>query len=979
MILFNQDKIKLNYHIKDNLVFNIFSLKKMENILDDLLQGKSIDEIGGIQAYYINKDKTNFNSNLDEHIKDMYEIYNIRKEDSYIPDYNVVHDSEYEGDVTTGDEYHAEHFAPNSTEPYMITNTNENNKIFQDFLFNVDNNNEIIELAKTENTRKALINQLAATLGIIPQLIDYYPDKNVSELKKLSELAELTIDMGIADFYSKEYNELIPNKETIDILNGLSVAERQLLTCEMNAAKVTDLCVQFKKQNPGQIFTRDLIESYFYKHLNKDDNLKTKINTNDNVLVNNWTSVKNKSIELFNDSKEYGHRPPRVIEEYVTAQLNKNPRITGNEIYNNFNLKSLMKVAKLNSEILLAICDEINFQEIKDSHRDIIATLYPKELVGYLKDNKFIEYYNKHRNMSDNELKELLENYRNVYNYAMEIKNSIDTGVQHYAHSEDYDMSLVKFDDKKAPIKMIDELKTYKAIQDCKGLEREYNYKFINNDLAIKGRNIEIIDRNYHMYMLPADDYRNFTIGYDTNCCQHYGGAGASCVYKLTSDPYAGAVVIEKNGKVIAQGFVWTDESKDLLVFDNVEFNNDRDVYLFNNIFSGFAKHCPYSNIHVGTSYNEGMQGWGASVSTKDLGVMPTTVNGGRHIYSDYVGHSNARTIKKNGKVLLPESNCQIITHDLIPSKFDIINNLNLSYLLTMGLTIDKVIQLGEKIENNTLSDEEIKEVIIQIKDHKSLLLKLGTLSDELQIWFYDKYPNELEYIKNPCDAIAVKQIEKDPNLIKNISNPSEDMQLAVVKQDGLLISLIEHPTTNVILEAVRQSGYILTQIPQELQTDEIIKEAMKTAPRIILTIPNPSINVIRAAITQEPKIIGLIEQTHFIPEDIKILAVSLDASAILELREVNEPLVKIALDKNASLIRNFQKGFPELKAYAIRKNPMCISVINNPNKDDIRLALSLNPNCANKIRNKDLVEEVLREIQDRNNDNLDDIDLEID
>lgn len=980
MIILNQDKLALQFHSKDSLIFDINSNFNLTKILDDLRSGKSIDEVGGISAYFVSHDGNvpdNFTTD-DEAVINAYKFWQIRKDSSFIPDYHVVHDSEYEGDVNgRGDIFHDEDFQPNSDTPFMTKRINQLNKDYQDYLFNVDSTAKIFPFELDSKIKTdACKYQIAATLGIIPQLLDMYPDVKTSELKKISEIARLAIEEGIAGFYSNEYDELIPTKETIDILLSLNTAERQLLTCELNPVKATDIAVAIKKADKNIILTRDMLERLFYVQTDMNGQLNeetihklTDIKPNSSISVSIINEAKNKATELFTSSKEYGHRVPRVIEDYTTAQFNKDKNMNGNRIFTEFNLKSLMKAAKTKSEVLYALSNELNFNEIKESHINIIGSYYPKELISYLKDNHFAEYYNAHKDMSDNDLKEILEQYRNVYKYAMEIKKSIDDGLQHYAGSSDYDMTLVKFDTDKSPTDLINELREFKARLDCKNMEREYNYKFENNDLAIRGREIEVIDRNYHMYTLPADDYRNFTIGYDTNCCQHYNGAGETCVYKLTSDPYAGAVVIEKGGKIIAQGFVWTDEDKDTIVFDNVEFNNDRDVYLFNNIFSAWAKECPYENVHVGTSYNEGMQGWGASVPSTKLVNMPNTLSD-RWIYSDYEGHNNARTIKKNGRVILPPAvNYQVIKHDIIPSKLDTINNLHLGYLMSLGFTLDKVIEIGEKIENNNLSDEEVKDIISNTSNHKNLLEKLDTLSDDLQLWFYEKYPLELSLIKNPCDAIAVKQIEKDPALIKNIPNPTKEMQIAVVKQDGLLIQMIDNPYEETAIEAVKQNGYALSLIAPEYQTEAVAKEAIKNAPRIILTLQTLTEPVIKAAIEQDPQIIGLIEQKANISDEVKILAVEKNPSTILHMKKnlLTEDIVRKAIEKNGLLIRNFQREFPDLRLTAIQQNPNAISGLIKPTKEEVALALSLNPKTEACIKDKALVAEVLSEIENAN------------
>lgn len=971
MILFNQDNLQIKYHTLDNLVFDINTNYKLEKILDDLREGKPISDIAGIQGYFISRDGKEYKENElnDSLIMKNYELYQERKENSYIPDYNVVHDTEYEGDVNTGDEFHAERFQVKPEGPFMINEQKTLNKAYQDYLFNVDTKAKVYPLSfENKELRKALINQVACTIGIMPTLLEMYPDKTTSELKKISTIAELSVDMNIALFYSDEYNEILPNKETVDILSKLSPIERQLLDCEMNASKVTDICVALKKKSPNTILTRDMVESFFYQHIDEydfgsqlNDEITTTIKLNNDINVTTVTSATETAKGLFENASKYGKRSPGVLPEYVISQFNKNSRTNGNEIFNRFNLKSLQRIAKLKSEVLFALSDELNFNEIKQSHMEIIAALYPKELIPYLKNNKFIEYYNEHKNMSDNDLKQLLENYRQVYMYAMEIKKSIDSGLQHYASREDYDMTLVSFDKNKVPSLQIEELKEYKARQDCKGMEQAYHYKFKDNDLAIRGRDLVVEYQGYKMYMLQANDYRNFTIGYDTNCCQHYDGAGENCVYKLTSDPYAGAVVIEKNNRVLAQGFVWTDESKNTFVFDNVEFNNDRDVHIFEPLFSTWAAHMPYDNIQVGSGYNPGMATWGQPVSSRDLIKMPNTIDT-RYIYSDY--DSRARVIKRNGKVVLPTSACKVSKIDLIPSKLDIINNLGLSYLLSSGLSVSQAIDFGEKIENNTISDEEIKSVISSSKNHESLLEKLGELSEELQVWFYDNYPNELELIKNPCEGIAIKQVEKDPTLIKNIENPSEEMQVSVVRKSGLYFSLIHNPCELAAVEAVKQNGYAIMQMPQTLHTDAVIIEAMKTAPRVILSVSNPSNVALKEAITKEPQLVGLLEQKYMLPDTLKAYAINLDASVILNLKQVTPELVKAAVEKNGLLIRNFQRNFPEMKEFAIRQNPNAIGVINKPTVDDVKLALSIDRNCVSRIKDKELVEEVLNQIR---------------
>lgn len=312
MIILNQDKLPLNFHSEDNLVFDINTNYKLEKILEDLRSGKAVDEIGGITACFIPANKT-FPDDItidDAFIKDAYKYWQIRKENSFIPDYNVVHDSDYEGDVNgRGDIFHDEDFPPNSNIPFMDKQSKDLNDAYQKYLFNVDSTTKVYPFPiDTKAKTDALKYQIAATIGIIPQLLDMYPDADVSQLKKISETARLAIEEGIASYYSDNFNELVPDKDTIDILMGLNTSERQLLTCELNPVKATDIAVSIKRTDKNIIITRDMLEAMFYKnclmngHISEEDIHKLiNIIPNKDIPVTNITQAEQKATELFTE------------------------------------------------------------------------------------------------------------------------------------------------------------------------------------------------------------------------------------------------------------------------------------------------------------------------------------------------------------------------------------------------------------------------------------------------------------------------------------------------------------------------------------------------------------------------------------------------------------------------------------------------------------------------------------------------------
>lgn len=963
MIIYNQDKLPIKYVIDDKLVFDITSDSRLEDILQQLRDGKKPSEINGISGFYISENEIN---KTDNKLLDIgTSTYKERTEDSFIPDYNVVHDDEYEGDVDEGDEFHAEHFQPNSNEPFMNSIETKLFNDYQNFSFNVDSKMNVKGLSlDSKEARNSLMTQIACTLGIMPNLLENYKEATVLELKKMSALGDITFDSNLFDFYANEYPEILPNKNTIEVLKTLSAPERQNFDYIMCPTKIADICVKLKGQSKNLYLTRDLIDAYLYKHIEGIDEFKVNFHSKNNLFIPGLIEETKKEFE----QSEY-HRSPRVIDDYVLAQYEKrtgrNKGQLAKDIVKDFNFQSLRKIAGTKSLVLYALCDELNMNEVKQSHIDIIASLYPLGCIKNLSNNNFIEFYKAHNNMTDEQLRTLLEGY----NYTLNLAKLSET--DHYI--DDFDISDVEFLSDKSIEENIQYIKEFKGKSDCKEMEYKYGYKFENNDLCIKGRNIEIIDGDLHMYTLQANDYRNFTVGIDTHCCQAYTGAGETCVWKLTTEPYAGVVVIEKKGQILAQGFVWTDEAKDTIVFDNVEFADDRKVHTFNKIFSAWAKECPYANVHVGTSYNENMQGWGISIPQNKRAVMPTTLSS-NYVYSDYIGHSNPRAIKKDGRVTLAAyNNYRKIEHNLIPSKYDVINDAGLGYLLSLGFTASKAIEIGNKLTNNELSDEEIKDLIKNSSHHKELLEHLDVMSDDLQMWFASEYPNEKEYIKEPCERLALLELRTKPELIKNIPNPSEEAQILALSQNGLLYSYISNPTYEAAKAAVNNNGYAITLIDDNFKTDELIEIALRTAPRLVLTLNNISDNILNTAINSDPDIIGLLQAKREIPEHIQLNVVENNPTAILNLRNPSENVILKAVEKNGLLLRNFPRANFEIRQAAIQQNPIAISFI-KPTLEECKTALILDRNIEDKIKDKDLVEQAKQElgIDTHNENNLD-------
>lgn len=93
---------------------------------------------------------------------------------------------------------------------------------------------------------------------------------------------------------------------------------------------------------------------------------------------------------------------------------------------------------------------------------------------------------------------------------------------------------------------------------ETKRIEREYEgFKF--EDCVCNLQKTEVEFGKYRAYIMDGQDPRQVMLGYDTNCCQHLGGAGETAMMYGLANPNAGFWVIEdkESGKILAQAECW--------------------------------------------------------------------------------------------------------------------------------------------------------------------------------------------------------------------------------------------------------------------------------------------------------------------------------------------------------------------------------------------------------------------------------------
>lgn len=143
-----------------------------------------------------------------------------------------------------------------------------------------------------------------------------------------------------------------------------------------------------------------------------------------------------------------------------------------------------------------------------------------------------------------------------------------------------------------------------RAQMDIEEIEMYYDVQF--SDCVCNLPKTEVELGRYKAYIMDGQDLRQVTIGYDTYCCQHFDGAGESAMMYGLVNPDAGFWVIEDklSEKIMAQAETWKLDDNSL-VFDNIEFADDRQISQFAPIIAKWCEAAPFNTVLMGDGYNE--------------------------------------------------------------------------------------------------------------------------------------------------------------------------------------------------------------------------------------------------------------------------------------------------------------------------------------------------------------------------------------
>ena len=929
MIIKDLKELAPNYTIFDNTIVEIRSNLSLRDIFIKLKNGEDLGKDVLIQSYVIAKDDkaaiptllTLADTNDEQaSTRPIMEAgageYILRR--SQFPSQFY---SRYVDSRTLQNERQAQHKAA----------MNKREKLFTDYeQFNFRQKG--VEFKEVELDKSLILKEIALALHISPKI--YLEDKPVEDLIRMSKNG----DRLFREYeYATDRNKL-PSFEEIENYEKITPYEKRLIDeFGANPRVLYNALLAVKNQNSGYTLNiRDVLEfeevsynSGFYISNTFVDIIKNR--GNDSATKEVLEKAENAFKEAF-----HGHSP-RILKEYMEGDV----FVTGKKLKNytdedikeavkRFNQKNISVVAKYRSPILFALSNYLNYGAMRADVTELLASYIDKNSLNLMIKNGFPEWLKEHLDTKTTDMAKVLE-------YSFE-----DTKGPDFELEGDEIRGIIKNYDKNLSAKdLVTQITMKKAYDDARAMERKYHYKFEDNELAIKGRDIKVTDGDLEMYMLQKDDYENFTVGIDTHCCQRYGNAGETCVWKYTTDPFAGCVVIKKAGKVVAQAFTWTDEANDTIVFDNMEYANDNNINNYRNIIANWVNAIPYNNMHVGVGYNQHMIGWGKRI--KEMVCLPTTLSK-NHCYSDY--HNDAVALKENGKNLLAiDKPLKVTRIPTFQADYDVLTDKKTAFVLNAnGMSLKEKITFAKSFLKE--QTPEIQKKAVELDGIAIKSIENPTV--EVQKYIVKNWKKYVKYINNPSPEIAEMIIGEDPYKIVSINNPTEAMVCAAVSKDGSLIRYIQNPTKKEIDAALSQNGYAIRYIRQDLLTNDAVELALKTDPKLIALLNNPTPKMQMVAVKKDPNIIGLI---HNPDKSVQREVVKMSPGLINDIKNPDYDAVKDAVKKNGMLIRNFERDFPNLIDVALENNPFAVCVLHSPTKEQVEYAVERNPKVAGMLQ----------------------------
>lgn len=779
-------------------------------------------------------------------------------------------------------------FDPESEEG-LDTISKERPRLFADFeKFQYGQNHDFI---KTEEvlSDKELYESVLDALGVMPALYDEM-DLSVKELISLSYMGR--------NCY-RPWNDLtksnrFPTKKDILTFAELNDYEREAFTASMlNPTFILDV-IEAVKAKPGfESFTisksviNDIIR-YCYSGIDSIEELVNRLTVTPFEVTSEEGRENLDALKTAFEAKF--RRAPRILNEIYTAFLSyynvetlSQEQIT--EIVDTFKLSNVQTIAKMHNPSLLILSKCLNFSEIRKEHLEIFSVYFTPGLIREAEEKGFVEWYQKYKGeIKVSELAGIVKNSKEIGSFDLEIsprdlfiinkqrKGWINAACAYEDFGEHYDFRKMEnvipnrtlvVEDKSAGIRMHmlenDDARIFTAPLDCHCCQNVQTNRSVERMLLAK--NFRTIEETYayvreHLDELRREDYSSNLTGV---------GAGGGCVLNEIADPFACVTIWEdsKTGETIAQADTHYDAESNTLIYDNIEFANDRDVGKIYDVLAAYAENSTFSNIHIGTGYNQHMTSVGRPIGTKayvhyeEMCKRNLSHQSRAHFYSDYhaSGASGARAIKKDGQLLMDskkfasafrvekqeEETFPYLTHPLS--------------LLFSDYTVAERKDLMERYETQDAQNLTENE-LIKIAGYKpNLLAEFEELPLKIQYAIVTdevvKHWENLKYIKNP--DMALFEAAMDEKLANVRKFPAEKITKEawqkILEKDGTFVEFLprKYYSKEMFLTAIKENPFSVKYIEKvcpESDRNEYLAQAILRKPILISHYPDVPINL---------------------------------------------------------------------------------------------------------------------------------------
>lgn len=264
------------------------------------------------------------------------------------------------------------------------------------------------------------------------------------------------------------------------------------------------------------------------------------------------------------------------------------------------------------------------------------------------------------------------------------------------------------------------------------------------------------------------------------------------------------------------------------------------------------------------------------------------------------------------------------------------------------------------------------------IKESSWAIQYIENPTEDLSLLAVNANGNVLELIKNPTNEVYLAAIQNNPTVIQSIplNKVTEEMCWTAIKsahsykyldKPHSILSYIPHSflTPAFMEKAIEQYGTLIASIPAEKQSDSLQQLAVNSDPYSILSIKNPSQDLIIQAVKQKPRLIRslpnpselvlclALEQDGMLIEDIPVkhrtpelclTAVAQNGFALEYIKQQSQKLCETAVAQNGLALKFVKKQTKKIQELAMTQNGLALEFVENPSDSLMQLAISNNP-----------------------------------